>query len=82
VQWGRYYGELAAANGLELGGGLPPTIDLRAEASQALRRRLGTVDDCLTALGASPAGLGLDGRGGRRLAGLVAAVTALRAADD
>jgi DTW domain-containing protein YfiP len=77
VQWGRYYGELAAGGGLELEGA---PIDLRAEASQALRRRLGTVEDCLGALAVGPASLGLQGRGGRRLAALVAAVTALRVA--
>lgn len=77
VQWGRYYGELAASNGLALASAGEP-IDLRAEASQALRRRLGTVDDCRAALGISPVELGLEGRGGRRLAGLVAAVAALR----
>ena len=76
VQWGHYYGELAATNGLPLGTE-GEGIDLRAEASQALRRRLGTVDDCLAALGVLPARLGLEGRGGRRLAGLVAAVAAL-----
>jgi len=77
VQWGRYYGELAASTGLPLGGDGAP-IDLRAEASQALRRRLGTVDDCLAALDLAPAALGLEGRGGSRLAGLVAALRALR----
>jgi DTW domain-containing protein YfiP len=82
VQWGHYYGELAAANGLALGA-TGEGIDLRAEASQALHRRLGTVDDCLAALGGKPAAeLGLDGRGGRRLAGLVAAVATLREATE
>jgi hypothetical protein len=60
--------------------GAGEAVDLRAEASQALRRRLGTVDNCVAALGVSPAELGLEGRGGRRLAGLVAAVAALREA--
>jgi DTW domain-containing protein YfiP len=77
VQWGRYYGQLAASTGLDLAGDV---IDLRAEASQALRRRLGTVDDCIGALGVPAAGLPLAGRGGHRLAGLVAAAHALRLA--
>jgi DTW domain-containing protein YfiP len=76
VQWGHYYGELAAAGGLDLAG---DALDLRSEASQALRRRLGTVDECVSALAVGPARPAFDGRAGRRLAALVAALAALRA---
>ena len=74
VQWGTYYSELAAADGLPLP---DERLDLRAEVSRMLRRRLGTVEACAAALGAEiqpPAG---EGRGARRLAALSAAVGAL-----
>ena len=76
VQWGHYYGDLAAQGGLDLAG---EALDLRGEASQALRRRLGTVDECVSALASGPASVPFEGRAGRRLAGLIAALTALRA---
>ena len=78
VQWGRYYGGLAARDGVDPDrGGL--TLDLRPEVSQILKRHLGTVDECLTGLGLPVPAPVFDGRAGRRLAALVAAVSALRA---
>jgi hypothetical protein len=77
VQWGRYYGGLAARDGLEVDDD-GAVLDLRPEVSQILKRHLGTVEECLTGLGIGPPVRDLDGRGGLRLAALVAAVTALR----
>ena len=77
VVWGTYYRDLAVADGLELA---LPTVDLREEASRILRRRLGTLDRCAAALDATPARLGLAGRGGRRLDALVGALEKLRVA--
>ena len=79
VQWGHYYSALAARDGLDLGSFDEDAIDLRPEVSQILKRRLGGVEQCLPALGLPPAIAALQGRGGGRLAALVAAVTALRA---
>jgi DTW domain-containing protein len=75
VTWGRYYAALAAGDGLPLP---PAALDARAEASRVLQRRLGTLEDCTAALGATPMPLGLAGRGGRRLAALVSALQSLR----
>jgi DTW domain-containing protein YfiP len=75
VVWGTFYRDLAAKDGLPLP---RPTIDLREEAARALRRRLGNLDTCGTALGAAPTPLGLAGRGGRRLDALVGALEFLR----
>ncbi len=77
VQWGRYYGTLAARDGLELDDAAP--LDLRSEVSQILKRHLGTVEECLAGLDLAAAASDLDGRAGRRLTALVTAVTALRA---
>jgi hypothetical protein len=77
VTWGHFYDQLAASGGLTLG---DESIDLRPEVSQILRLRFGAVEECLTGLRVGPATLGLAGRAGRRLAGLVAAVTALHIA--
>jgi DTW domain-containing protein len=79
--WGDFYRGLAVADGLPLAA---DTIDLRIEVTSMLRRRVGTIEDCLASLGAEPAPLGLPGRGGRRLAGLVGVLENLRAqtADD
>jgi DTW domain-containing protein YfiP len=74
VVWGNFYPALAASEGLAL----PPLFDLRLAASRALRQRLGTVEECAAALGASAATLGLAGRGGGRLEALVGALRALR----
>jgi DTW domain-containing protein YfiP len=75
VQWGTYYGDLAESEGL------PPAarLDLRAEISRMLNRRVGTVEACADALGLQAPAAG-PGRGERRLATLVAAVHALAAA--
>jgi hypothetical protein len=68
VLWGTYYRNLAVVDGLPL----PfPSIDLRVEVSNLLRRRIGTLESCTAALDAPPFPIGLDGRGGRRLAALV-----------
>jgi DTW domain-containing protein YfiP len=75
VTWGRYYPGLAASDGLPLPA---QTLDVRAEATRVLRRRLGTLEECTAALGATPAPLALAGRGGRRLAALVGALQSLR----
>jgi DTW domain-containing protein YfiP len=77
MTWGHFYDALAANGGLTLG---DESIDVRPEISQILRQRFGAVEECLEGLGIGPAALGLEGRAGRRLAGLVAAVTALHAA--
>jgi DTW domain-containing protein YfiP len=66
VAWGRYHLDLAAAAGLPLGA----TLDLRAEVSKMLRRRVGTVEDCAVLLGRQRARLA-EVRGVRRLEGLV-----------
>jgi DTW domain-containing protein YfiP len=70
--WGRYHGDAAAAEELAL----PGWLDLRADVSRTLRRKVGTVEACAAALGAPIAPLPLPGRGGRRLSGLVAVARA------
>jgi tRNA-uridine aminocarboxypropyltransferase len=76
VQWGSFYTNLAAAEGLALS---RRRFDLRGELTQSsLRPRGGTLEACVAQLGARVTPLGLDGRGGRRLAELVAVLTALR----
>lgn len=77
VMWGTYYRGLAAADGLPL---KFHSVDLRVEASRMMRRRLGTIEASMATLGATPAQLPLDGRGGRRLASLVGALDSLRGA--
>jgi hypothetical protein len=74
VTWGNFYRSLAAAEGLPLPAA---ALDLRVEASRALRRRLGTVEECVAVLESVPASLGLPGRGGRRLEALVAGLAGL-----
>lgn len=76
VMWGTYYRTLAATDGLPLDF---PSVDLRAEATRVLRRRFGTIEASMEALGATAAPLALPGRGGRRLAALVGALDAFRA---
>ena len=71
-----FYQDLARTEGLPLPAA---TLDLRPGLSAILQARVGTIDEALTRLGCAPHPLGLDGRGGRRLQGLVAAVVALRA---
>jgi DTW domain-containing protein len=76
VQWGSFYTNLAAAEGLTLS---RRRFDLRGELTQsALRPRGGTLEECVAFLGAPVTPLGFDGRGGRRLAELVTVLTALR----
>jgi len=77
VVWGTFYRDLAVTDGLPLA---LPTVDLREEAAKVLRRRVGTLDTCTAALGATPPRLGLAGRGGRRLDALVGALQFLRVA--
>jgi len=79
VMWGTYYRGLAAADGLPLAF---PSVDLRAEATRLMRRRFGTIESSMTALGATPAPVELPGRGGRRLAALVGALGSLREPDS
>jgi len=43
-----------------------------------MRRRFGTIESSMSALGATPAPIELPGRGGRRLAALVGALESLR----
>jgi DTW domain-containing protein YfiP len=73
VSWGVFYTGLAAADGLALPA---RAVDLRAEAARLAPPRAGTVEACLARVAAGggagpPPALGLDGRGGRRLAALV-----------
>ena len=80
VQWGSFYTSLAAAEGLTLP---PRRIDLRGELTQSsVRPRGGTLEDCVAQLQLAVEPPALDGRGGRRLAALVALVTALAAGAD
>lgn len=77
VHWGRFHLDLAANDGLAL-----PlrTVDLRAELSHELRRRVGVVDAGLAQLGAAALTLPVDGRAGRRLAALAGLAHALAGA--
>jgi hypothetical protein len=69
VQWGSFYTNLAASEGLSL---TRCRIDLRGELTQSsLRPRGGTLEECAVQLATTVTPLGLDGRGGRRLATLV-----------
>jgi DTW domain-containing protein YfiP len=79
VMWGTYYRDLAAADGLPLA---VPSMNLRDEATRLLRRRFGTVEASMAALGATPTPLALAGRGGRRLGALVGALESLRAGTE
>jgi DTW domain-containing protein YfiP len=74
VLWSAFHHDLARREQLPL----PPAppFDLRPAATQVLQQRLRKVGDCLPPLATSPAPLSLPGRGGRRLADLLAAVTA------
>jgi DTW domain-containing protein YfiP len=78
VSWGLFGRDLAAEDGLFLPEG---RLDLRAETSQLLRRRVGTVEECGAALAVPPGGLQVvaPGRARHRLAALVAIAEALRA---
>jgi DTW domain-containing protein YfiP len=77
VQWGSFYTNLAASEGLRLA---QRRIDLRGELTQSsLRPRGGTLEECAAQLGTTMTPLGLDGRGGRRLAALVSVLETIRA---
>jgi DTW domain-containing protein len=71
VHWGHFYTALAAAEGLPLPA---QALDLRTEIARVLGRRPGTIAQCLPA---PPPSLGVEGRAGHRLAGLVAVIRAL-----
>jgi DTW domain-containing protein len=73
VCWGNFYTQLAAAEGITLP---RRRFDLRGELNQ-LRQRGGTLESCLARMGAPLEPLGFDGRGGRRLAALVAVLRAV-----
>jgi DTW domain-containing protein YfiP len=75
VMWGTYYRDLAAADGLPLA---VPSMNLRDEVTRLHRRRFGVVEASMDSLGATPAPLGIPGRGGLRLAALVGALESLR----
>jgi DTW domain-containing protein len=74
--WGVFHLDLALREGLPLPGP-QPAIDLRPLMTPLLQERARTVHDGLAPLAAPPVPLGLPGRAGRRLADLVAIVTAL-----
>lgn len=74
VSWGFYASELLRAEGLAL----PPRLDLREAAIQALGRRAGQLADYVTALGAKPEPPWAAGRSGLRLAAMQALVERLR----
>lgn len=74
VQWGTFTGKLA------LGCELPRParlIELRSEALQQLRAKVGTVEECLAMIGGEAVPVGVRGRAGRRLAAQVAVLRAL-----
>jgi DTW domain-containing protein YfiP len=73
VCWGSFYTKLAANEQIALP---RRRFDLRGELT-ALRLRGGTLESCLQRLGAPLLPLGFDGRGGRRLAALVAVLRSL-----
>ena len=68
VQWGVFHVRLAAAEGLPLP---VKRVELRAEIVRSLGHRVGTLEACTQRFGASETPLGVEGRGGRRLAALV-----------
>jgi DTW domain-containing protein YfiP len=75
VLWGTFYRDLAEREGLALSS---ICIDLRGEMAQWLRGRIGTIEECTRRLGIAPVAPGaLNGRGGRRLAGLAAVLQAV-----
>jgi DTW domain-containing protein YfiP len=78
VKWGHFYTRLAQADGAVLPAA---AIDLRAELKQVHGRRAGALEDWAGRLAAQPSALGLPGRGGRRLATLVALLAMLARPD-
>ncbi len=73
VRWGSFHSNLATAEGIVF-----PTrqVDLRGELAQAHQRH-GTLEECVARLGTEVTSLGIDGRGGRRLAALVSLLRTL-----
>jgi DTW domain-containing protein YfiP len=76
VSWGHFPVATLAADGLPLE---HPHLDARKVAADVLRRRPGTVEECLAAMRIAPLPAFAPGRGGDRLASLCAVVDMLRA---
>lgn len=76
ASWGFYASELLRAEGIPL----PQLLDLREAAIHALGRRVGQLDDYLSALGVSPEPAWAAGRTGTRLAAIEALAARLRGA--
>ena len=76
VSWGFYTSELLRQEAIAL----PSTLDLRQVAIHALGRRVGQLDDYVTALGVTPLPPWAAGRTGTRLAAMEALVERLRGA--
>lgn len=73
VTWGHYAVEVLRAGGVEL----PPHVDLRRAARDHLKQSPGDVEACAARLSRAPEPAWVDGRTGRRLAGLAAVTNAL-----
>ena len=76
ASWGFYTSELLRGEGLPI----PPRLDLREAAIHALERRVGQLEDYVTALGATVREPWAAGRTGTRLASMEALVARLRGA--
>ena len=76
ASWGFYASELLRAEGVPL----PPRLDLREAAIHALGRRVGQLEDYVTAFGAIPRVPWAAGRTGTRLAAIEALAERLRGA--
>jgi DTW domain-containing protein len=74
--WGFYAAELLRNEGIAM----PPLLDLREAALRVLGRRVGQLDDYLTALGVAPGAPWAAGRTGVRLAAMEALLERLRGA--
>ena len=82
VSWGRYYSDLAAADGLMLA---PGGVDLRVALSQMMHQRAGTIEDWMERLALTPLSPSLSlsplivpGRAGRRLGALLALLNVVK----
>ncbi len=73
VTWGHYAVEVLRRDGVEL----PPHLDLRRAARDHLKQSPGDVEACAARLSRPPGTPWVDGRTGRRLAGLAAVTSAL-----
>jgi DTW domain-containing protein YfiP len=71
LAWGHFPLDTLIADGFRLQN---DRLDMRAVAGNLLRRRTGTVEECLGHLGMTPSTAWASGRGGDRLAGLCAVV--------